>query len=269
MSSLYTTTSDYNTPTCSWSVWQFTHHSVFPIVSERDTGVAACSGKCPCLALLPSCSFCIVSVLVPPLLTLVSVILSPNRCSCLLSAGTVSCLPFQCCPQNWEVASQVGFTLSTSRTGSAQGLQMVLLIELESSKIVAKVLAARFPLYPLQNSGPETKPKVTQVEWLVFVINILGNWYLYKRALEPELSVPSLLENWSPGQSQGTETQAAPASSCLRDGGWVDQLVESQWANQTGVQEAELLASFLTTAEKYLSSIHSISSFVLFFKNFA
>lgn len=52
---------------------------------------------------------------------------------------------------------------------------MVLLIELESSKIVAKVLAARFLLYPLQNSRPETKPEVTQEEGLVFVINILGN----------------------------------------------------------------------------------------------
>lgn len=51
-----------------------------------------------------------------------------------------------------------------STTGSAQGLQMVLFIELESSKIAANVLEARFPLYPLQNSGPEGKPKLTQVK---------------------------------------------------------------------------------------------------------
>ena len=40
--------------------------------------------------------------------------------------------------------------------GLAQGLQMVLLTELECSRTVAKGLGARLLFYPLQNSGPET-----------------------------------------------------------------------------------------------------------------
>lgn len=62
------------------------------------------------------------------------------------------------------MASQVGFTLPTSRIGPAQGPQMVLLTELECNKIVAKVLGARFLLHPLQNSGTEKESKLTQME---------------------------------------------------------------------------------------------------------
>lgn len=58
------------------------------------------------------------------------------------------------------MASQVGYMLSTSRIGPAQGLQMVLLIELECSRIVAKGLGARFLFHPLQNSGPETESRI-------------------------------------------------------------------------------------------------------------
>lgn len=78
----------------------YTSPSVSNSQSERHWCVAACPSLRKVYALpsfLPSCSSCTVSVLVPPLFTLVSVILSPHRCSCLLlSAGTVSCLPFQC-----------------------------------------------------------------------------------------------------------------------------------------------------------------------------
>lgn len=164
------------------------------------------------------------------------------------------------------MASQVGFTLSTSRTGSAQGLQTVLLTELESSKIVAKVLAARFPLYPLQNSGPETKPKVTQVERLVSDPGQLIPTQKRSRTRTLSSQPARELKSWTvtgyrdPGSS----------STQLLERGWLSgPACTVQRANQTGVREAELLASFLTTAEKYLSSIHSISSFVLFFKNFA
>lgn len=80
------------------------------------------------------------------------------------------------------MASQVGFTLSTSRTGSAQGLQMVLLIELESSKIVAKVLEARFSLYPLQTVGQ--KQSLSWPRWKVIgILNKCPGWlHLNKRA---------------------------------------------------------------------------------------
>lgn len=61
----------------------------------------------------------------------------------------MNCLSLQC-----SVASELGdgYTLSTSRIEPAQGLQMVLLIELECSRIVAKGLAARFLFHPLQNT---------------------------------------------------------------------------------------------------------------------
>lgn len=54
------------------------------------------------------------------------------------------------------MSSQVCYTLYTPRIGLAQGLQMVLLIELECSRIVAEGLGARLLFHPLQNSGPET-----------------------------------------------------------------------------------------------------------------
>lgn len=58
------------------------------------------------------------------------------------------------------MASQIGFTLPTSRIGPAQGPQMVLLTELECNKIVAKVLGARFRLHPLQYSGSEKESRI-------------------------------------------------------------------------------------------------------------
>lgn len=62
-------------------------------------------------------------------------------------------------PQNWEMASQAGYTLSASGIGPAQGLQMVLLIELECSRVVAKRRGARFLFCPLQNRSPETESR--------------------------------------------------------------------------------------------------------------
>lgn len=62
-------------------------------------------------------------------------------------------LPFMSCDPDLRDGFSTGSTLSASRPGSAQGLQMVLFTELESSKVVANVLEARSPLYPLQTVG--------------------------------------------------------------------------------------------------------------------